>query len=350
MPALPVVSVIVPTHNRSRLLPLTLQSVLWQQGVELEVLVVDDGSTDDVRGVVDELDDRRFRVLRQEPSQGVCVARNRGVAEASGTWIAFVDDDDLWAPDKLVSQVRAAEEESRSWAYVGAVNVSEDLRLLGGAPPAAPDEVVSALPRVNLIPGGCSGVVVHRDLLPRQPFDPSCRYAEDWDLWIRLSRLDRPVRVGRPMVGYRVHGGNRSLDIAGMVAMLDVIDERYGGPTDRATFYRHIARVCQRASRHSDALRYYVQAAAADRHYRRQYFLSDLVEVAQGVGQRLRRRVPLHRLARPTANREVRPARRYAALRAWVEQARPWLDELAAHRSQRDRPTTCETRNDVETF
>jgi glycosyltransferase involved in cell wall biosynthesis len=268
-------------------------------------------------------------VLRQALPHGVCAARNRGVAEAEGSWIAFIDDDDLWAPDKLMSQVRAAEDESRGWAYVGAVNVSEDLRLLGGAPPAAPEDVVSALPRVNLIPGGCSGVIVRRDLLPGDPFDPSCPYAEDWDLWIRLSRLDRPARVSRPLVGYRVHAGNRSLDTMGMVAMLDVIEARYGGPADRATFYRHLARVCQRASRQGEALRFYLRAAAADHSYLRRDFLPDLREVAQGVGHRVRSHLGLQRWVGPQGDRARRPARRYAAQQSWIDQARPWLDELA---------------------
>jgi len=128
------VSVVIPTHNRARLLPLTLFSVLRQQEVDLQVLVVDDGSTEDLRGVVGELNDPRVRLLRHESPQGVSVARNRGVAEAVGRWVAFVDDDDLWAANKLVMQVRAAEQAGRGWAYTGSVNVSEDLRLLGGAP------------------------------------------------------------------------------------------------------------------------------------------------------------------------------------------------------------------------
>ena len=326
----PTVTVVVPTHNRVRLLPLTLQSVLWQQGVELEVIVVDDASADDVRSVVEKLDDPRVRVLRQELAQGVCMARNRGVEQAAGSWVAFVDDDDLWAPDKLASQIRAATEGGCAWAYVGAVNVTEDLRVLGGAPPAAPEEVMSALPRVNLIPGGCSGVAVRRDLLPHAPFDPTCRYAEDWDLWIRLSRLDRPALVNRPLVGYRVHAGNRSLDLAGMVAMLDVIEQRYGGPVDRAVFYRYIARLCQRASRHGDAVWYCVRAAAANRRYRQREFLPDLIEVAQGVGRQIRHRLPFVRLD-PTSRTDRPPARRYAAQQSWVDEARQWLGQLAAH-------------------
>ena len=332
--SLPSVSVIVPTHDRVRLLPLTLESVLWQRDVELEVIVVDDASTEDVRSAIERLHDQRVRVLRQEQPHGVCVARNRGVSEAGGRWIAFIDDDDLWAPDKLTSQIRAAEEGSCGWAYVGSVNVTEDLRILGGAPPAAPDDVVAALPRVNLIPGGCSGVAVHRDLLPGAPFDPSCRYSEDWDLWIRLSRLDRPARVNRPLVGYRIHAGNRSLDLPGMLAMLDVIDERYGGPVDRSVFYRYIARLCQRASRHGGALRYYALAAAANRRYRREAFVSDLIEVAQGVRRQVQHRVPFTRI-RAASQPKSPSSRRYAAQRPWLEAAQEWLDQLAAHHSRR---------------
>ena len=326
------VSVVVPTHNRTRLLPLTLFSVLRQQEVDLEVIVVDDGSTEDLRGAVGELNDPRVRLLRQEP-QGVSVARNRGVAEAGGRWVAFVDDDDLWAPNKLMMQVRAAEQEERGWSYTGSVNVSEDLRLLGGAPPAEPDDVVAALPRVNLIPGGCSGVVARRELLSPQLFDPWYRHFADWDLWIRLSRFDRPVAVRHPLVGYRIHGGNRSLDTAGMVAELDEIEKRYGGPVDRAQFYQHVARVSLRVSRYRAAVGYYVRAAATDRHYRSRDFAPDVFEVAQEATRGLR-----HRFRRvfgdaPTLDTTTRPRRRYAAHRPWVEQARSWLDELAVHQS-----------------
>lgn len=326
------VSVVVPTHNRARLLSLTLFSVLRQQEVDLEVLVVDDGSTEDLRGVVGELDDPRVRLIRHESPQGVSVARNRGVAEAGGRWVAFLDDDDLWAPNKLVLQVGAAEQEGRGWAYAGSVNVSEDLRLLGGAPPSDPDAVVAALPRTNLVPGGCSGVIVRRDLLPPDPFDPSLGTCADWDLWIRLSRLDKPIGVAHPLVGYRVHDHNMSLDTQRTISELAAIEARYGGPVDWVRFYRHLARVSLRAGRHRRASRYYVQAATVDRKYRNGDFLPDLLEVAQGVGHRISNRIVRALTTAPPARRRPGPGRRYAAQWAWVEQARPWIDELAAYR------------------
>ena len=335
--ATPQVSVIVPTHNRVRMLPLTLRTVLWQHSVDLELLVIDDGSREDVSRVVDRIDDRRIRVLRQEPAQGVSRARNRGVAEARGSWIAFLDDDDLWAPDKLTSQLRVAEEQNRSWAYVGAVNITEDLRLLGGAPPAEPAQVVSALPGANLIPGGCSGVVVRRELLPSEPFDPALSTFADWDLWIRLSRRAMPAGVGRPLVGYRVHGSNMSQDASGKFAELAVIEKRYGGPIDWVRFYRHLARIAMRGSRHRDALRHYVHAATKDRPYRTGDFVPDLLEVAQGVGHRLRHRARRALTGTRAPARAARPGRRYTAEWAWVEQAQTWLDQAAEYLPQHDR-------------
>jgi glycosyltransferase involved in cell wall biosynthesis len=320
MSATPQVSVVLPTHNRPRMLALTLHSVLWQEEVELEVVVVDDGSRDDVRGVVDRVGDARARVFRHERPLGVSAARNRGVAEARGRWIAFLDDDDLWAPDKLLAQLQSADEEGRRWAYVGAVNVTEDLRVLGGAPPSSPDEIARRLPQANLIPGGCSGVVVRGDLLPTMPFDGSYRHFADWDLWIRLASVDQPAGVTRPLVGYRIHGANASLDTVGMIAELDVIEQRYSGPVDRARFYRHVARVSQRARLRGNAVRYYVHAAMRDPEYRRQGFRSDLVEIAQGAAREARRRligIPV----RGAINRRT-------ALSTWAEEAIPWLEDL----------------------
>ena len=297
------VSVVIPTHNRARLLPLTLFSVLRQHAIDLEVIVVDDGSTEDIGRTVHELGDPRVRLLRHQTPQGVSVARNHGVAKAQGRWIACLDDDDLWAPNKLTAQIDAAAGEDARWVYAGAVNVTEDLRLLGGAPPADPDEVVEALPRTNLVPGGCSSVMVRRDLLPPDPFDPSLGTCADWDLWIRLSRLARPIGVTQPLVGYRVHDNNMSMDTLRTISELSAIEARY-----------------------------YFQAATVDRKYRSGDFLPDLFEVAQGVGHSISNRIARTLVTAPPTGRRPRPGRRDAAQWAWVEQARPWIDELAAYR------------------
>ena len=127
----PFVSVVVPSHNRARLLSRTLQSILAQQMGDLEVVVVDDGSTDDTASVAAAADPRVV-VLRNEAPAGVSAARNRGIAAARGAWMAFCDDDDLWSPEKLAHQLAAAERARADWVYSGDVNVDDGLRVLSG--------------------------------------------------------------------------------------------------------------------------------------------------------------------------------------------------------------------------
>ncbi len=261
----PHVTVVVPTHNRRALVTQTMRTVLWQRDVDLEVIVVDDGSSDGTEDVIAGLSDPRVRLLRNDKPAGVSVARNLGAAAGRGEWLAFCDDDDLWAPDKLHSQLAAASDSGCRWAYAGQINVSMDLRVVGGAPPLEPDALLRRLPHSNVVPGGGSGVVLHRDVAPSPLFDSGYQHFADWDLWLRLARNGPPAWVPRPLVGYRVHAGARSMDTEGMVAELDMIGRRHGGPVDRAAFYRHVARVSLRADRRRDALGYYLRAAADGR-------------------------------------------------------------------------------------
>jgi glycosyltransferase involved in cell wall biosynthesis len=325
--ASPEISVIVPTHNRARLLKLTLLSILGQENVDLEVILVDDGSSDETTAVVQRVGGPHVKLLRNERPKGVSAARNLGYSAARGSWIAFCDDDDLWAPNKVAAQIAAARRDHRGWAYVGEVYVTEELRLLGGAPPSSPEEVVKSLTSANLVPGGCSSVVVHRELLPAEPFDPSYRHFADWDLWIRLARQGYPSYVRQPLLAYRVHGENASLDTEGMVAELDVIETRYGGPVDRPRFFRHVGRVSLRAGRRRAALGYYTEAARRSRSYRRQGYPTDVAEIVHGAW-----RQTIDRMARAiggSAAGSRAPKRRFGYRSEWVEAARPWLQELA---------------------
>src|SRR5215208_5234996 len=104
------VSVVVPTRNRSALLSRTLRSALRQERVDFEVIVVDDASDDETPALLSALDDHRVRVLRHETLRGLSSSRNHGAEHARAEWLAFLDDDDLWAPDKLFRQVSAAKE------------------------------------------------------------------------------------------------------------------------------------------------------------------------------------------------------------------------------------------------
>ena len=104
----PKVSVVIPTYNRAAKVQDAIESVLAQTFSDLEVIVVDDGSSDDTGKVLSEAFGDRIRYYAQA-NQGASVARNKGIAEARGEWIAFLDSDDLWEKDKLEWQFKALE-------------------------------------------------------------------------------------------------------------------------------------------------------------------------------------------------------------------------------------------------
>src|SRR5918997_407322 len=132
----PSVSVVVPTHNRRDLLEETLRSVLGQRDVLVEVIVVDDGSSDDTTTFLASHPDPRLRTIVHETSLGVAAARNTGLRAASKPWVAFIDDDDLWAPEKLATQVSAMQQSGDArWSCSAAIIVNEHRLPIRHQPP-----------------------------------------------------------------------------------------------------------------------------------------------------------------------------------------------------------------------
>jgi len=311
------VSVVIPTRDRRGLLALTLRCALRQRGVDLEVVVVDDGSTDDTADMLRRLGDPRVHLVRHATPTGVSASRNAGVAAARGEWIAFLDDDDLWAPDKLTLQLQAAEAAGRTWVYAGTVNVDDRLRILEGGPPPPPERVPELLTRYNPVPAGASNVMVRADALARVgSFDPRLRRTEDWDLWIRLARDGPPAAVRRPLVAYRMHPhSNAFVDTAEILTETAEIERRHGIPVDHAAHYRRAAWISLRAGRRWRAVGYYARAI-------RRGDVRSLARAVVGLGY--------PGVASARRHRRWRPDRELAR---WRADAQRWLDELATPRS-----------------
>jgi glycosyltransferase involved in cell wall biosynthesis len=299
------VSVVIPTRDRPELLALTLRSVLWQERVDAEVLVVDDGAGPGTAALVGSFADARVQLLRNNGPAGVSGARNSGVAAARGEWIAFLDDDDLWAPAKLVTQLTVAAQAGAGWVYAGDVTVDEDLRVRAGAPPAVPQQVAAALRRYNAVPAGASNVVVRRDVLDRVGrFDQELRTSEDWDLWLRLASTGLPACVPRPLVALRAHHAMASRAVDRMLADLDVIGRRHHIPVDRARHERWAAWMCLEDGRRWAALRHYARAVLA----------GDPASLGRAAVA----------LVNPQVTR-----RRAPRTDPWAVEAQEWLDRLA---------------------
>jgi glycosyltransferase involved in cell wall biosynthesis len=317
----PTVTVVIPTHNRRDLLALALLSVLRQRDVAFEVVVVDDGSTDDTALMVATLDDPRIRLIRHDSPRGVSAARNAGIAEARGEWIGFLDDDDLWAPDKLALQLDAAAQTGRHWVYVGHVNVTMGHRVTGGAPPLPPQALLERLPQSDVVPGGCSGVLAAKQALDQVGyFDPSLRPLADWDLWLRLAQVGPPAWVPRPLVAYRLQTRSMSTDTELVLSEFEVLARRHG-EGNRAILFRYLGWWSLRARRRRDALRYFVLGAWQRKP---DYRLRDLNgDLRYLVGDLVR----TSRLPIPIASARTSIP---AAHQGWVAEGQAWVDALLA--------------------
>ncbi len=245
----PEVSVVIPTHNRPRYLARSVACVAAQIGVEVEIVVSDDGSEPGNAAQNAEIVEgfETARLVVEKHATGVAAARNRGAAAASGTWLAFLDDDDLWSPAKLSRQIEAASALDRSWGFSGSVWIDPDLEVLGVSRPPPASSVETTLLRRNVVPAGSSNVFMRRVEFERLGgFDRGLHHMADWDLWIRLLELGAPAMIDEPDVGYLRHDSNMSLDPEGVQGEMLRIEERHrhrlvGGKVDRAFVYRWIA-------------------------------------------------------------------------------------------------------------
>lgn len=216
----PAVSVVIPVYNPGTWLLPCLHSVLDQTMTDLEVVVVDDGSTQDLSWV-DQIPDPRVRMLRQ-PNRGVSAARNAGVSAAAGDWVAFLDQDDRWDADKLALQWPGMSESSdAAFHYTGFVWVRD-----GRREPA--DHCAVSYQGLLADQHVClSSVVVARTAyLAIGGHDVLLSQMQDWDLLLRLALArPHPVLTPRHLVDYHIHDANASHDYATAAAeRLGVLD------------------------------------------------------------------------------------------------------------------------------
>lgn len=237
----PDVSVVIPTRNRLPLLRTTIAAVLGQRDVALEVVVVDEACDDGTTAWLAAHPDPRVRTIRHGRPLGVATSRNDGIEAATAPWVAFLDDDDLWGPDKLRAQVEAAAGGDVGWVASGAVAVDARLKVVETYRPMPASELRAALPVRNPVPAGSSNVLARRSLIGEVGgVDPALRHLADWDLWRRMGAASPLAVVDEPSVAYRLHASNASLGVAGIVEETRVIEERAGHPVDWAAMYAWI--------------------------------------------------------------------------------------------------------------
>ena len=209
---MPTISVIIPTYNNASVVKEAIQSVLEQTLSDYEIIVVDDGSTDNTREVVRSFSDKRIRYVYQE-NRGRSSARNHAIGLAQGEYVAFLDSDDLFMPTKLEKQVACMEKNPN-------VLLSHTSYIRVNAGGEYIEEVESGTFSGKVYPEiirGCPiatpTVMVQRNALgANMRFEESIRIGEDTILWTQLARKSIILGIDEPLAKVRIHGDNAAFD------------------------------------------------------------------------------------------------------------------------------------------
>jgi glycosyltransferase involved in cell wall biosynthesis len=233
----PLVSVVLPTHNRAALVKRAILSVLAQTYENFELLVVNDASTDDTAEVLATVKDPRLRVFNCEVNKGAAAARNLGIASGKGEMFSFHDDDDIWFPHKLERQVTALQNASpdTGWCLCGFVcRAGNRCHYVGGKHYYEQLDFKEGIARGNqgpdwsLIATPCW--LVRRESLDRSgPFDERIRSWDDWELGLRLDQVCQRVFVDEPLfMQDLVEGGGLTRAERARVNDLRIILDKHG--------------------------------------------------------------------------------------------------------------------------
>ncbi|MEM9170614.1 MAG: glycosyltransferase family 2 protein, partial [Pseudomonadota bacterium] len=196
-PARPLVSAVITAYDRPDFLREAIASARAQTYPRMEIIVVDDCSPTDLSAVVASFPDGAVRYERLEKNSGANVARNRGVALARGEFVAFLDDDDIWRPDKTDRQIAAIGAREACLGGFGAVGDATDVAIW-------PHEIIDEdAVRLGNPFCGASGLFARRSALLETPFDVTLPNAQDWDLFVRLVQRGPLANVAEPVFDYR---------------------------------------------------------------------------------------------------------------------------------------------------
>lgn len=269
------VGVVIPSRNRWPLLRTAIAGALAQEHVDVQIIVVDDGSTDCTPHELAAVTDSRVQVLRLAAQEGVSTARNLGLERVTAEWVAFLDDDDVWAPGHLAAMLDAAriselDPERVGLVFSGHLDVDRARCLIGVSHAESASDVLQGFREgVNLI-GGPSRVVLRTDAVREAGgFDTRLSTLADWDLWVRVAALWEVVRCPDLLVAYMHHAGNMHQDVDLFLSELAVLQESHGRDLRRRESLTGsripfcVAEVYRSGGRRICAARWYVESFRA---------------------------------------------------------------------------------------
>ena len=227
----PIVTVVIPTFNRLALLREAVESVKAQTYDDWELLVVDDGSTDQTAEYVQAEQDQRIDLIRSVHCGIVGAVRNLGVSQARGRFVAFLDSDDLWKPTKLERQIAALKSRGAQWSYTGYELVDESGRSLKQFVAAQPKEATILNQLLTTEASAAVGsVMVTKDLIDSCggfSAEPALQCREDHDLVLRLASAAHPSVVSEVLLAVREHRGRTTHSVSDPFLRTATVYERF---------------------------------------------------------------------------------------------------------------------------
>ncbi len=225
---MPKVSVVIPAYNAMNYLPETIENVLSQTYNDFEVIVVNDGSSDETEQWVSQIKDPRFKLIFQE-NQGLAGARNTGIAQAKGEYITFLDADDLWEPTKLEKQVCVLEDNPEiALVYTWVAFIDEAGKHTGRVfKNEAEGDVWKTLTEHNIVECGSVAMVRRSCFEAVGLFDRNLGSSvEDWDMWLRMASKYHFKVVKEPLVYYRQRSTSASRNCEAMARSFQLVIEK----------------------------------------------------------------------------------------------------------------------------
>ncbi|MFB2938674.1 glycosyltransferase family 2 protein [Aerosakkonemataceae cyanobacterium BLCC-F154] len=254
---MPTISVIIPAYNAERTILETIQSIQQQTFQDFELIVINDGSTDRTLEILNQINEPRLKVFSYN-NGGLPTARNRGISNASGEFISFIDADDLWTADKLESQLMALQQNPNAGvAYSWTLNMRDEgqsVSFAQGASSTLEGNVYQDLLLGNFIGSG-SNILIRRSVIEMiGEFEPTMKSFEDWDFYLRAAAKCEFVVVPKPQILYRQTSqsmsskvdvmekeGLRAIERAYQAAPLEI---QYLRNKSLAFLYRYCAGLC----------------------------------------------------------------------------------------------------------
>ena len=220
-----LVSVIIPTYNRADTVKRAVESVLGQTYSNIEVIVVDDCSSDDTKKIIESISDDRVSFIRLETNSGACVARNKGVENASGEYIAFQDSDDFWHPDKLEKQVSFLEKGEYDFVTCGFYRISNSSRTEIGFHDCNIDPIKNWCELLDNNWVSTQTILCKKSCFEKISFDRSIKRYQDWDLALQAATCFKMGSLNEGLVDVYLQEDSITFNVKNYEAKLAVISK-----------------------------------------------------------------------------------------------------------------------------